>query len=112
MSKNAMATKHYTAQELQTKKSATDWDEVDALNDDDIRQAVTDDPDSRILSDTQIKQMRPAAEVLPELIKAHQRDKVPTMLNLSPEVLAYFKVQGQGWQTRIDEILKQHIAQH
>ena len=31
-------------------------------------------------------------------------------LRLSPEVLAYFKAGGPGWQTRIDEALKQAIV--
>jgi len=30
----------------------------------------------------------------------------------SPEVVAYFKATGQGWQTRMDEALKEWIAQH
>ena len=29
----------------------------------------------------------------------------------SPEVVAYFKATGQGWQTRMDEALKEWIAQ-
>ncbi|MCB1777934.1 MAG: BrnA antitoxin family protein [Candidatus Competibacteraceae bacterium] len=29
----------------------------------------------------------------------------------SPEVIAYFKGTGQGWQTRMDEALKEWIAQ-
>ncbi|MCC8998490.1 MAG: BrnA antitoxin family protein, partial [Candidatus Contendobacter sp.] len=28
----------------------------------------------------------------------------------SPEVVAYFKATGQGWQTRMDEALKEWIA--
>ena len=30
----------------------------------------------------------------------------------SPEVLAFFKSDGAGWQTRMDEALKQWIANH
>ncbi len=106
-----MAIKQYTTQELAQQQSATDWDAVDALSDEDIHQAVADDPDSQLLSDAQLKQMRPAAERLPGLLKARQGDKITTTLRLSPEVLAYFQ-QGQNWQARIDEILKQYIAQH
>lgn len=35
--------------------------------------------------------------------------KVPISIRLSPEVINYFKSTGEGWQSRIDEILKQHI---
>ena len=30
----------------------------------------------------------------------------------SPEVLSYFKSSGAGWQTRMDEALKQWVATH
>jgi uncharacterized protein (DUF4415 family) len=32
-------------------------------------------------------------------------------IRLSHEVLNHFKSDGVGWQTRIDEALRQHIAQ-
>ena len=42
--------------------------------------------------------------------------KTPTKeqvaIRLSPEVLAYFRATGQGWQTRMDAALKEWIAQH
>ena len=30
----------------------------------------------------------------------------------SPEVLSYFKASGAGWQTRMDEALKQWVSRH
>jgi uncharacterized protein (DUF4415 family) len=30
----------------------------------------------------------------------------------SPEVLAYFRATGAGWQTRMDEALRDYVAQH
>lgn len=33
--------------------------------------------------------------------------KVPVNIRLSPDVLAHFKAGGPGWQTRIDEALRQ-----
>ena len=62
---------------------------------------------------------RPAAEVLPpelfeKLRNTRGQQKEPTKeqvsIRLSPEVLTYFKAGGKGWQTRIDEVLKAHIA--
>lgn len=61
---------------------------------------------------------RPAGEVLPPQIaaqlvrprgrppKAAVDRKEKVTLRLSPEVLAYFRAGGEGWQTRIDETLK------
>jgi uncharacterized protein (DUF4415 family) len=30
----------------------------------------------------------------------------------SPEVLSYFKATGYGWQTRMDEALREYVSQH
>lgn len=37
--------------------------------------------------------------------------KKPVTLRLSPEVIEAFKAGGKGWQTRINEVLLQHIKQ-
>lgn len=36
--------------------------------------------------------------------------KRPINIRLSPEVLAYFRATGAGWQTRLDQVLKKHVA--
>ena len=33
-------------------------------------------------------------------------------IRLSPDVLAYFKTSGKGWQTRINEVLQEYVALH
>jgi len=38
--------------------------------------------------------------------------KKPISIRLSPEVLAYFRATGRGWQTRVDDILRQYVEQH
>ena len=59
---------------------------------------------------------RPAAEVLPsELLaqfkKTRGPQKAPTKvavsIRLSPEVISHFKAKGPGWQSRIDDALRQ-----
>lgn len=70
---------------------------------------------------------RPAAEVLPGLIgkKAAeellrrgrgrpQKDdkKVSTTVRLDPDVLEAFQQEGKGWQTRINEVLREHMPKH
>ncbi|MBP0618130.1 BrnA antitoxin family protein [Jiella mangrovi] len=37
-------------------------------------------------------------------------NKRPVTIRLDPEVLAYFKGQGRGWQTRINAVLKAFVA--
>ena len=36
--------------------------------------------------------------------------KIQLTVRYSPEVLAYFRATGQGWQTRMDAALKEWIA--
>ena len=38
--------------------------------------------------------------------------KIATTVRLSPEVVAYFKAGGKGWQTRLDSILREYVANH
>ena len=38
------------------------------------------------------------------------RPKVSTTIRLSPDVIDYFKTGGRGWQTRIDEALRDWIG--
>jgi len=38
------------------------------------------------------------------------KSKMRFNLRVSPEVLAFFKAKGPGWQTRIDDALKAFVA--
>jgi uncharacterized protein (DUF4415 family) len=38
--------------------------------------------------------------------------KEQVAVRYSPEVLAYFRATGPGWQTRMDEALREHISRH
>ena len=64
------------------------------------------DPDTYAPSDDEFRQMRrvgrPKADVTKERIT----------IRLSPEVIAYFRATGRGWQTRMDDALKGYVASH
>jgi uncharacterized protein (DUF4415 family) len=38
--------------------------------------------------------------------------KVHTHIRLSPQVLGHFRATGPGWQTRIDEVLRNWVEKH
>ena len=40
------------------------------------------------------------------------KPKVSTTIRLSQDVIDHFKVDGRGWQTRIDEALREWIKKH
>ena len=71
--------------------------------------------DSPELSDDQLRQGKPFAEVFPELAesikRARGRPRVEKPLQqisirLDPDVIARFKATGKGWQARMNEVLK------
>ena len=40
------------------------------------------------------------------------RPKVSTTIRLSQEVVDHFRAGGRGWQTRIDQVLRDWVKQH
>jgi len=38
--------------------------------------------------------------------------KVAVTVRYSPEVVEYFKGTGEGWQTRMNDALREYVAQH
>ena len=68
---------------------------------------------------------RPASEVLPEIFSKTVADvmlkrgrprkevtKAPVNIRLSPDVVEAFRATGRGWQTRVDEALKDWLKSH
>jgi len=41
-----------------------------------------------------------------------RQTKVAVTVRYSPEVLEYFKSTGEGWQTRMNDALREYVAQH
>ncbi|MDK9706772.1 MAG: BrnA antitoxin family protein [Desulforhopalus sp.] len=68
------------------------------------RLPLTDnDGEVRELTKVDLKQFKPAAEVLP---------KKPVQIRLSPEIVSAFKATGRGWQTRINDALRDWLKDH
>jgi len=70
-----------------------------------IRRAAKADPDAQPLSAAQLQAMVPL----------RGRPKSPTRKTLvsvrySPEVLAFFRSTGEGWQSRMDGVLRNYVA--
>lgn len=100
-----MSIAEYTATRLKEMKSETDWQRVDAMSDESIAEAVETDPDARLLDAADFKKMRRRG---PQ--KAPRKDRVT--IRLTPEVVAFFKDQGKGWQTKINEVLQNYVDSH
>lgn len=57
-----------------------------------------------MLGDRTLREARPRGR--PPKAKGESKEKVT--LRLSPDVLAHFRATGKGWQTRLDEALREH----
>jgi predicted transcriptional regulator len=90
--------KHITrvsSDEARHLRDETDYARLDAMTDDDIAQAVADDPDAPPL-DFDWTQAR--------LTLPPGKDVVT--LRLDRDVLEWFRTQGKGYQTRINQVLR------
>lgn len=77
----------------------------------------------RELTDEDMTRMRTMADVLPAGLQRailqrgqrgpqHAPTKVKTTMRLSRDVVEHFKEQGPGWQSRIDQALREYIREH
>ena len=72
-----------------------------------ITAAAKADPDAQPLSPGQLKAMVPIRALRGRPKAATTKQLVS--VRYSPEVLAYFKATGEGWQTRMDGVLRQYV---
>jgi len=73
-----------------------------------ITKAAKADPDAQPLTPKQLKSMVPV-RALRGRPKSENR-KLLVSVRYSPEVIAYFKSTGEGWQSRMDSVLRQYVA--
>ena len=76
--------------------------------DDAIIAAAKADPDAQPLSANQLKAMVPMRSLRGRPKSANK--KLLVSIRYSPEVVAYFKSTGEGWQARMDSVLRQYVA--
>lgn len=94
--------------------SKTDWGRVK-------REAATDTPVAHDADELYDPNDPAAVDAFWDKTTVRRRgergpQKAPTKeqvsLRLSPEVIAYFKADGSGWQTRLDQALKEYVQAH
>ena len=81
-----------------------------------IQRMIASDPDAPEATEDQLAQARPFTEAFPALADAMRKNaggrpkadnpKVAVSLRLDPEVVARFKADGPGWQTRMNRALR------
>lgn len=70
--------------------------------------AARADPDAQPLTTKQMKAMVPLRSLRGRPKSANPKQLVS--IRYSPEVLAYFKSTGEGWQALIDRVLRDYVT--
>jgi uncharacterized protein (DUF4415 family) len=84
-------------------ESRTDWKRVDALTEEELIQAIRDDPDTFEVGP---EWLRKAAVPRPA------KDKERITMRLDADMLAWFRLQGRGYQTRMNAVLRAYYEAH
>lgn len=74
-----------------------------------IRRAAKADPDAQPLTSAQLQAMLPLKAVRGR--PKSKNKKLLVSIRYSPEVLGYFRSTGEGWQARMDRVLREYVAQ-
>lgn len=75
------------------KASGTDWKRLEAMSDDEIDTSDIPELDDEFFNQAEL----------------HLPVKKPITIRLDSDVLEWFKSQGQGYQTRINNLLRQYM---
>lgn len=84
---------------------------------DHIKQEDWDAVESPPLSSKMLSKMQPVRKAHPNMpSRVRGPQKKPTKkqltIRLNQEVVEYFKLQGEGWQTKINEVLTDYVHSH
>ncbi|MEM7209074.1 MAG: BrnA antitoxin family protein [Pseudomonadota bacterium] len=84
------------------------------------RESLTDkNGEVRELSSDDMRHFEPAHALIPEIVEEFKRargrpksdnPKVSVTLRLDAQIIEHFKSGGKGWQTRINQVLKQSLS--
>lgn len=80
----------------------TDHMRLRALTDADIEKAVAEDPDSFTPDSSWMENARIVTPGIKEIVT----------LRLDPDILAWFRRDGRGYQTRINAVLRAFVEAH
>ena len=75
-----------------------------------ITAAAKSDPDAHPLTPKQLKTMVPMRALRGR--PKSENKKLLISVRYSPEVVAYFKSTGEGWQSRMDGVLRKYVERH
>ena len=86
----------------QLRPGGTDWEALARLTDEEIDAAIASDPDAAPELDEEW--FRNAVVGIPA--------KIAMSIRVDDDVMAWFRTQGKGWQTRMNAVLRAYAKAH
>ncbi len=85
------------------KEDRTDWKRVDDLTESELAKAIQEDPDT----------FEPGVDWIKKAAVPHPAEaKERITMRLDADMLAWFRQQGRGYQTRINAVLRAYFEAH
>ena len=102
--------------------SGLSFDEISTMYGEEtaISVGIARDPDAAELDDEWFASARPAIEVIPQIVERARRgrgkQRAPTKeqisIRLDADVLEHYRGSGRGWQSRVNEVLRQSVLKN
>ena len=89
-----------SSEELDELDDRTDWERLEKMSDEDIEEAVAEDEDQELL---------PAEWFQAATLIGPAAGKKRITIRLDEDVIDFFKGQGEGYQTRINKVLRAYV---
>jgi uncharacterized protein (DUF4415 family) len=89
-----------SSEELDELDDRTDWERLEKMCDEDIEEAVAEDEDQELL---------PAEWFQAATLVDPAAGKKRITIRLDEDVIDFFKGQGEGYQTRINKVLRAYV---
>ena len=80
------------------KPGLTDWNCVDSIGEDALERSIAEDPDG---------QARDLDWARARLVLPQRKQSIH--LRIDPDILAWFRAQGKGYQTQINAVLRTYV---
>lgn len=87
-------------EDLDNLKSRTDWERLESSSDEEIESVVESDPDAELLDADWFRK----AQVIDPSV-----DKKQITIRLDEDIIEFFKQEGSGYQTRINDVLRVYV---
>jgi len=98
-------------------QSFTDWEEFDALTDDQVIAAAKSDPDAQPVTEEEFKHFRRFPQVadgnfLERVRSLSKENKVSLTVRYDADIADFYKNQGKGYQRLMNNVLRAYMEAH